>query len=564
MPKVLPPPRSGWLDVYNGRYSSRAMTRAEIGDVRATAQTHPLEILFILRNLSGYLRFFGSSLALLVAHGHVVRLLLVEADHSDIEQTWLDDMTAHSNFTVEVKDHFRGSRWYRPASEIRRSADYLRYLAPDFGDRPVYRQRSERRSPRLIRWLVALPGIRSNAGLTFLRGLLSVLDRTVPRPPAVARYVGRVDPDLLVLCDYGIAGSLHSAYLEAARARGIPGALCVASWDNLSTRQLIPVVPDRLVVWNERQVEEAVEIHGIPRTRIAVTGAQCFDHWFDWKPRPRRTFCERVGLDPDQPFVLWVGGALTPAERTESEYAREWLEQLRASDDESLRELGVLVRPHPLRLEQWLAVDFSDLSHVTRWPREGMTMPTNEEQRADYFDSIFHSSVVVGINSSAMIEAAIVGRPVLGILPEEFHASHVQTFHFSYVVESNGGVVRCVDTVAEHFAELAALLRGPEPGFAERNAEFVQRFVRPHGLDREATPIFVDTLEQLGRVRLQRERAPLWLPPARTALTVALSFLFAISALRRLALRTIRSVRYRSRLARDRFATRPDGSSWSG
>ena len=32
--------------------------------------------------------------------------------------------------------------------------------------------------------------------------------------------------------------------------------------------------------------------------------------------------------------------------------------------------------------------------------------------RADYFDSIYHCDGVVGVNTSAMVESGIIGRPV--------------------------------------------------------------------------------------------------------------------------------------------------------
>ena len=79
-------------------------------------------------------------------------------------------------------------------------------------------------------------------------------------------------------------GSSQIDYLRAARALGIPTALCVWSWDHLSSKALIRECPDRVFVWNETQKREAVELHRVPAERVVVTGAQCFDHWFDRTP----------------------------------------------------------------------------------------------------------------------------------------------------------------------------------------------------------------------------------------------------------------------------------------
>ena len=45
--------------------------------------------------------------------------------------------------------------------------------------------------------------------------------------------------------------------------------------------------------------------------------------------------------------------------------------------------------------------------------------PLNPDAKADYFDSLYHSHAVVGLVTSAFLEAAIVGRPVHTLLLPE-------------------------------------------------------------------------------------------------------------------------------------------------
>ena len=109
------------------------------------------------------------------------------------------------------------------------------------------------------------------------------------------------------------------------RALGIPSALCVGSWDHLSSKALLRQWPDRVFVWNETQAREAQTLHGVPRDRVVVTGAQCFDQWFDRRPTlDREAFCRKVGLDPARPYVLYVCSALFEGSPNEAEFARRW------------------------------------------------------------------------------------------------------------------------------------------------------------------------------------------------------------------------------------------------
>src|SRR4030095_1518417 len=97
----------------------------------------------------------------------------------------------------------------------------------------------------------------------------------------------------------------------------------------------------------------------------------------------------------------------------EVDFVRRWVGALRAADAPLLRDLNVVVRPHPYNCDAWQLVEPWDPGVVVS-PRVGYS-PLAPNSHAEYYDSIFHSAAVVGINTSAMIEAAIVGRPVLSI-----------------------------------------------------------------------------------------------------------------------------------------------------
>ena len=253
-----------------------------------------------------------------------------------------------------------------------------------------------------------------------------------------------------------------------------------------------------------------------PRSASSTTGAQSFDIWFDWTPRAGGDeFCRRVGLDPEQRYLLYVGGSLYPETTTEAEYVHPRpfelpsLHAIRSSP--SSRYFSA---PHPYRLQPVGPRTGTEvfIQHVRVWPREDqaeMPLP-GEAARADYYDSIFHSEAVVGINTSAMIESAVVGRTVHTILAPGFESSQKGVFHFEYLLSAGGGLPRVA-----HIARRAPrAARRDDAGRRRRRgraAAAVPRGVRAAGgLERPATPVFVETLEQLGRTSVAAERAPFW------------------------------------------------------
>jgi hypothetical protein len=228
----------------------------------------------------------------------------------------------------------------------------------------------------------------------------------------------------------------------------------------------------------------------VPGERVVITGAQCYDHWFEQRPSSsREEFCRRAGLQPEHPFVLYLCSSPFVAP-DEVSFVRRWLAGIRAAPP--VGEAGVLVRPHPQNAEQWEGVE---LDRAVVWPPAGDD-PVGDAGRADYFDSMTHAAAVVGVNTSGMIEAAVVGRPVLTVLADEFTGSQRGTLHFEHIAGERG-MVHVARDLDEHVEQLADALAGRLDD--QRRAAFVQRFVRPHGLDSPATPRFADAVEALCR-----------------------------------------------------------------
>jgi hypothetical protein len=146
--------------------------------------------------------------------------------------------------------------------------------------------------------------------------------------------------------------------------------------------------------------------------------------------------------------------------------------------------------------------------------------PIDAPARADYFDSLYHSARVVGLNTSAFIEAAIVGRPVHTLLLPEWHESQMGTVHFRYLFEAGGGLLISASTIDEHLQQLDDTLAHPSPGATP----FVESFVRPHGLGVAATPRFASEVERMQGLPVAAPPPPRFERLARRALRRAIEW----------------------------------------
>jgi hypothetical protein len=505
-----------------------------------------VKIVFIARHFS-YLRLFESVIAALAARGHEI-LLAAEQDEKMGGRGLVERLAAQfPNVRLGDAPRRPSGAWAEVARALRTGLDYLRYFDPRYADTPHLGARVRERAPRAI---VALAETRLNLLVGGRRGLAAVLrflERGVPGAVNVEQFILAESPDVLMVTPLITIGSPQLDHFDAARRLGVRTVLPVASWDHLSSKALLRDLPERVIVWNETQRAEAVALHGVPADRIVVTGAQCFDQWFDRAPsRSRAAFFERVGLRPDRPFVLYVCSSLFAGTADEPSIVHEWIGAIRSSSDPRLKDIGLLIRPHPSRSAEWKGREPTGYRNVAFFGSHAV----DAQSKDDYFDSLYYSAAVAGVNTSAFVEAAIVGKPVHAImLPEISRANQEGTIHFRYLLDVNGGLLRTATSFDEHLESLASSLAG-EGGGDPKAARFVEGFVRPFGTNVPATPLFVEAVEAVAA-----RPAP---APERPGVAAAVAYaclypLVAATALQLRAQPRVRRTRHRSRKARERY-----------
>jgi hypothetical protein len=387
---------------------------------------------------------------------------------------------------------------------LRGALDYLRYLEPAFAGAEYLRRRALKSLPPRYHRLTAIRRVPGAAVTTAIRAA-RVLERWTAADPAVVEFVRAADPRAVFvspLVTLGGAGSAQTEVVKAARRLRIPVIVGTASWDHLTSKGLVRVVPDLLTVWNDAQADEAVRLHRIPRERIAVTGAQSLDHWFE----PLDTagveeYRRSIGVAHGQPFVLFVGSSRNMApDQSEVRFVRRWLAALRGSRSEVLRGLKVVVRPHPTNTAAWRDVSLEDANAVVD-PVAFSGIPLTAHEIDTFRRQVLGSAAVVGVNTTAMIEAAIAERPVLAVEDAEFTHSQAQTLHFTHLRAPAGGCAIVAPSVEAHLVQLEAVLRDPVAAVAAARA-FVAAFVRPHGLARSGTDLLCDAIERQAAHRL--------------------------------------------------------------
>jgi hypothetical protein len=465
-----------------------------------------MKILFVL-GATSRIRNFDHAIAILAGRGHTLQLTgRPRKGRFALPKTFkVDGVTGRENPTARSDD------WRHYVDGLRGARDYLRYLAPEF----EHATRLARRAYEIAPTGFALfckhhPWVKRHARLE--AKVLAYCETLIPSDPGIERFILEEKPDLMLVTPLVTFESYQSDYVKAAHRLGIPIGFLPFSWDNLTNKGLMRVRPDRVLVWNEVQRAEAVEFHGARPETVVVTGAARFDDFFSRVPSGSRAeFCTQYGLDPARPFVLYLGSSQLTGPN-EMELVRRWSESIRRSADPVVRSCGMLIRPHPAVRASWTAVDLSSLGNVA------LSLEASRGADQELFDSLHHAHAAIGLNTSAMLEAAIVGRPVLTLLIPGFDEGQTGTIHFRYLVEAFGGLVQISRDFDEHQRHLAPLL-GAAPEESRRSRAFAEKFLRPRGIDQPVSPILADEIEQVASIRKRPARfTPPWHYPLRWAL----------------------------------------------
>lgn len=224
----------------------------------------------------------------------------------------------------------------------------------------------------------------------------------------------RFRPSLLFATDvYELA---DVRIMRAARRLGVKTIGMVRSWDNPTSKTILNFIPDYVVVNAGRIRDEAIKYGDVPAERIFVSGVPHYDRYLDRHERtPRREFCQKFGLGPDRPVILF-----TPPSDRYLQHDPVTPIVLKALETSGVQ---VLVRM-PL-------VGSSELVGLTPPPDVVFDLPSNSPDFVDVHldsaadrhlaDSIWHSSLVITWASTMVIDAAAFDKPIILV---GFDASH--------------------------------------------------------------------------------------------------------------------------------------------
>lgn len=441
-----------------------------------------MKILFVFR-AAGYFPYHQTTVDHLIARGHQVSLLF-ENKPGKPDDRGFEEWLAQHRQQVTVSDAMkRDGIWRNVLFDIREARSYASYCrrGPEV---LFYRERWRRYLPA---WLATLLARSRSAQAVFRAPLtqpfFATLERLTPASRNIVAELRRDRPDCVVVSPTNLLHDEEVEYVKAAKALGIPSVVPVLSWDNLTTKGLLHVKPDYVLAWHHGHQEEAREIHGIPGDHIVITGSPFFDKWFNAARVSSRTAtCRSLGVDPGGPYVLYLGSSANIA-RDESWLVLALVRALSEATDPALRRLQIVFKPHPGGSPRNVrALPRLDKAGILVWSRE-RGRPDTGTAIDQFRNALHHAAVVVGVNTTGMVDAILCDRPCLALAVKRYDSTQTHTTHFLRMQESHALLV--ARSVRRGVQLIGETLAGHDSTSAARKT-FVATYARPRGVGTRA------------------------------------------------------------------------------
>jgi hypothetical protein len=419
-------------------------------------------ILVLIDQAHGFTNFIAEGAFDVVSARHDVRVASLPGNRKRMRIDPLDYISADIWERIEL-DPRRAALWHNLALAA--------LVRPGFSQRRrrlrwsrLRKIRDRRR--RLLFAAAALPGLRWVYSTMLLRRLMASTHG------GLDALLDRWRPDL-VLHPSALNGPFINDLLIACRARGIPSVVLMNSWDNPSTKSLAYAFPDWLLVWGEQTRRHAVRYMGIPAERVVALGAPQLDPLRRHDVAALRSVHRaRNGLGADEAVILYAASSARTGD------FESLLQLERAIGDGRVPPCRVLYRVYPgkrhdvarVRAHPWRFV-------VVQSEAASSDEPESPRLRADRavegkLGALAAADAVISPLSTILLEAAMLGRPVLCYIPQElvarrFRRVNSSLLHFDEFLAMPDVIVAGeIDALVP--AARAVLAKTRETGVADR------------------------------------------------------------------------------------------------
>jgi len=253
-------------------------------------------------------------------------------------------------------------------------------------------------------------------------------------------------PDLVLLAH--LFGDVEISMLREAKKRNIISVGLINSWDKITSRCIIRLLPNKLIVHNNIIKAEALEHVDIAGRDIEIVGIPHYDMYISRQASPKEVFYKKICTDINRVILLFC-----PTGQFFSDIDAEMINII---SDLQVKKLIPADMQILLRFPPNDAVDLTNLKNkdklIIQQPgvrfskKRGIDWDMNDADNQHLLDTLYYSSLVVCPPSSMSVDAAVFDKPVINLkfrrTKEKYTNQNINLFydtdHYKKIIDTGG------------------------------------------------------------------------------------------------------------------------------
>lgn len=333
-----------------------------------------------------------------------IRVVLFVRSHERI--AFYEKEFSHSRLAYEVAPDAESGRMWR-------YFERLRHYLVNTRSQKLYKTLAYQDRRNLIAYIASNLASATLAHRA-IRRLVRALEMALVRDDPFAPYFEKYKPDRVFLAN--LFDGTEVDLLRGAKRRGISSVGFINSWDKVTSKGFVRLLPDILLVPNNLVRDESVALLDVAPQKTVVVGLPQYDMYASRDGLlPREVFFQRIGFDPAKKLVV-----VAPAGSSYGTTDRDIVNLLASLGDKGALKhpFSLIVRFQPNDFVE--RAGFPERSWIryespgTRFAaKRGMDWDMNADELMHLKNTLAHADLFITYGSSIGIDASIYDKPVV-------------------------------------------------------------------------------------------------------------------------------------------------------
>ena len=264
-----------------------------------------------------------------------------------------------------------------------------------------------------------------------------LLSSRIPTQLKFDEIIQKYKPDVIVVFPTNWVNSSEFGLLRSAKKFGVMTVLPIMSVDNVFSKGILLEPVDLIGAWNSHQRDYLVKYHNISNKRIQIVGSLFFERWSTSltkcvKPNPKGNL-NVLYLGSSPRIALFRGENARSAIGMEIAAVSKIASNLQFYAAKFGVKINFNIRLHPNVPN--IDMDFSAYKNLDINYSQANDSFSDIETTA-FLNQLALSDIIVGLNTSAMIQSVLHGANCYYLDESEFSRITTETLHLKSVINS--------------------------------------------------------------------------------------------------------------------------------